>query len=177
MKQVAVLRRQMLSAALFWALVGLSAAMVVLLLLLLGGIVPVGPPAATPATGSDSAARPAPPRAGTTAIETEAAPAASTTAPGATTTAPPDPGPALVVLTATRGECWFQARLGSETGRVLDERVLGVGESARFEGHRIWLVVGAAGNVELTVDGQPQALSPGTVSVTLTPPPRSSPTS
>lgn len=170
MKQVAVLSRQMLSAALFWALVGLSAAMVVVLLLLLGGIVPVGPPAATPATGSDSAARPAPPRAGTTAIETEAAPAA-------TTPAPPDPEPALVVLTATRGECWFQARLGSETGRVLDERVLGVGESARFEGHRIWLVVGAAGNVELTVDGQPKALSPGTVSVTLTPPQRSSPTS
>ena len=166
----------MLSAALFWALLGLSIAMVVLLLLLLGGIVPVGPPAATPATGSDSHARPAP-RAATTAIETEAAPAASTTAPAATTPAPPDPEPALVVLTATRGECWFQARLGSETGRVLDERVLGVGESARFEGHRIWLVVGAAGNVELTVDGQPRALSPGTVSVVLTPPQTSSPTS
>ena len=166
----------MLSAALFWALVGLSAAMVVLLILLLGGIVPVGSPAAPPATRSDSAARPAPPRAATTTADTEAAPAASTTAP-ATTTAPPTPEPALVVLTATRGECWFQARLGSETGRVLDERVLGVGESARFEGRRIWLVVGAAGNVELTVDGQPRALSPGTVSVMLTPQETSSRTS
>jgi len=166
----------MLSAALFWALVGLSAAMVVVLMLLLGGIVPVESPAAPPATRSDTAARPAPPRAATTAVETEAAPAASATTP-ATTTAPPGPEPALVVLTATRGECWFQARLGSETGRVLDERVLGVGESARFEGHRIWLVVGAAGNVELTVDGQPRALSPGTVSVVLTPPQTSSRTS
>ena len=167
----------MLSAALFWALAGLSAAMVVVLMLLLGGIVPVGSPAAPAETRSDSAAHPAPPRAATTAIETEAAPAASTTAPVTTTTRPPDPEPALVVLTATRGECWFQARLGSETGRVLDERVLGVGESARFEGHRIWLVVGAAGNVELTVDGQPRALSPGTVSVVLTPPQTSSRTS
>jgi hypothetical protein len=160
----------MLSAALFWALAGLSAAMVVVLVLLLGGIVPVGSPAAPPATPSDAAARPAPPRAAATAVEAGAAPATTTTAPSSSE-------PALVVLTATRGECWFQARLGSETGRVLDERVLGLGESARFEGHRIWLVVGAAGNVELTVDGQPRALSPGTVSVVLTPPQTSSRTS
>jgi hypothetical protein len=168
----------MLSTALFWALAGVSGAMVVVLILLLGGIVPVGSPADPPGTRSDAVARPAPPRSAAAAVESGAAPAANSTAPATTTTTSlPSPKPALVVLTATRGECWFQARLGSETGRVLDERVLGVGESARFEGHRIWLVVGAAGNVELTVDGQPRALSPGTVSVVLTPPQTSSPTS
>lgn len=175
MESVAVVSRQMLSAVLFWALVGLSAAMLVALLLLLGGIVPVESPAAPPVGRSEPAARPAPPRPATTAAERAAETRASTTTP-TRTTAPPAREPALVVLTATRGECWFQARHGSETGRVLDERVLALGESARFEGQRIWLMVGAAGNVELTVDGEPRALSPGTVSVVLTPPQTSSPT-
>jgi hypothetical protein len=142
----------MLSAALFWVLVVLSAAMLLTLVLLLGGIIPLESPATR----------------ATTSAETSGVPAASPTAPARTPTAPPTPEVALVVLTATRGECWFQARLGSETGRVLEERLLAPGESARFEARRIWLMVGAAGNVELTVDGRPRALSPGTVSVVLT---------
>ena len=66
-----------------------------------------------------------------------------------------------------RGDCWFSARVGSENGRVLDERLLAQGESARLEAERIWLSVGAAGNVEVTVDGKPSELAPGTVSVVL----------
>jgi hypothetical protein len=166
MEPVAVPSRQMLSAALFWALVGLSAAMLVALLLLLGGVVPVESPAGPPAARNESAAGSAASRAATTAT----APPPSTTP-----AAPAAPEPALVVLRATRGDCWFQARLGSKTGRVLDERVLAPGESARFEGHRVWLMVGAAGNVELTVDGRPMPLSSGTVSIVLTPQQTSSP--
>jgi hypothetical protein len=52
---------------------------------------------------------------------------------------------------------------------VLDERVLAQGESATFHGRRIWLSVGASGNVDVTVDGEPTTLPPGTVSVVLTP--------
>ena len=88
--------------------------------------------------------------------------------PAAAERAPEAPPPAVVVMTAVRGDSWFSARLGSESGRVLDERILARGDSARLEGRRIWLSVGAAGNVELTVDGKPRRLSPGTVSVVLT---------
>ena len=68
-----------------------------------------------------------------------------------------------------RGECWFSARVGSESGRVLDERVLAQGETVRLQAKRIWLSVGASGNVEVTVDGKPKELAPGTVSVVLSP--------
>ena len=78
-----------------------------------------------------------------------------------------EPAQTVVVLSAVRGDSWFSARVGSETGRVLDERVLSQGESVRLRATRIWLSLGAAGNVEVTVDGKPKALSPGTVSVVL----------
>ncbi len=71
------------------------------------------------------------------------------------------------MLAAVRGDCWFSARVGSESGRVLDERVLAQGESVRLQARKIWLSVGAAANVEVTVDGTPTELSPGTVSVVL----------
>ena len=73
----------------------------------------------------------------------------------------------MVVLTAVRGDSWFSARVGSENGRVLDERVLVQGESVRLRATRVWLSIGAAGNVEVTVDGKPKELSPGTVSLVL----------
>ena len=71
---------------------------------------------------------------------------------------------------ASRGDSWFSARLGSESGRVLDERVLPQGESVRLRGERIWLTVGAAGNVDLTVNGKPRDIAPGTVELVLTRP-------
>lgn len=162
---MAVLSRHGLSSILFWLLVGLSALMLVVLMLLLGGVVPVETPA-EPAMTSRKA------------IETSAPatarprPAATSPAqePATTTKAAPAAETALVVVTASRGDSWFQARLGSENGPVLDERVLAQGESARFEGRRIWLNVGAAGHVDVTVDGKPRALAPGTVAVVLTSP-------
>ena len=50
---------------------------------------------------------------------------------------------------------------------MLDERVLSRGESISIKGKSIWLTVGAAGNLDVTVNGKAQALSPGTISVVL----------
>jgi cytoskeletal protein RodZ len=98
-------------------------------------------------------------------VETTAAPAT----PGTTTPTPATARLATVVLTATRGDCWFQARDGSARGEVLDERVLSQGESISLKGKSVWLAVGAAGNLDVTVNGKPRALSPGTISVVLGP--------
>jgi uncharacterized protein DUF4115 len=86
------------------------------------------------------------------------------------TVTPPPPKPAqlvTVVLTASRGDCWFQARAGSANGPVLDERVLSRGESISLRSKSVWLAVGAAGNLDVTVDGKPRQLSSGTISVVL----------
>lgn len=112
--------------------------------------------------------RETPPLAASAATTAETVETPKPTPPAAQKRTPEAPPTAVVVMTAVRGDSWFSARLGSESGRVLDERILTQGESVRLEGRRIWLSVGAAGNVELTVDGEPRPLSPGTVSVVLT---------
>jgi hypothetical protein len=162
---------------LFWVVAALGAALLVSFLLALAGIIPVDAPAEPTVTEESAPAEePAP---ATTAPTTRPRPTrttnaspeppATTTPPPPTTTEPPPPAtPTSVVITATRGDSWFQARVGSEEGRVLDERVLAQGQSAQFEAQRIWLTVGAAGNVDITVNGEPRAISPGTISVVLT---------
>lgn len=156
---------------LFWFVLALSALVLAGLLLVVGGVVPVDDPADRAADVSESAPAPAPAARTTLDAETPrkttrrpAPPAATTTA--GTTTAKPASA-TLVVVTATRGDSWFSARLGSESGRVLDERVLAQGESVQLRGERIWLTVGAAGNVDLTVNGKPRDIQPGTVEVVL----------
>jgi hypothetical protein len=167
---------------LFWVVAALGAALLVSFLLALAGVIPVDAPAeptgteesapaeeTAPATTAPTS-RPRPTR--TTNASPE--PPATTEPPPATTTEPPPPPPPTqptltsVVITATRGDSWFQARAGSEEGRVLDERVLAQGQSAAFEAQRVWLSVGAAGNVDITVNGKPRAISPGTISLVLT---------
>jgi cytoskeletal protein RodZ len=87
------------------------------------------------------------------------------------TTTPIKTTPALatVIVTAARGDCWISARLGSETGKVLDERILAQGESVTLRGARVWLSIGAAANVDVTVNGQNRELQSGTVAVVLGP--------
>lgn len=166
--------RHTLADILFWSLATLSVALFVALILVVGGAIPIDSPSEPAAASTE--ALPSPPPAATTEQATTEPPAdttPATTAPATTTpatTAPPASAATIVVVTASRGDSWFSARVGSESGRVLDERVLAQGESAQIRGTRIWLSVGAAGNVDLTVDGKPRALSPGTVSVVLTPP-------
>jgi Domain of unknown function (DUF4115) len=152
----------MLSNVLFWVVACLSAVLLVFLGLVVGGALPIDSPSAPDATSEEVAVEPVP--APSTAPAAVPLPTTATAPAPETTAAPP---PTVVVLTAVRGDSWFSARVGSEEGRVLDERVLAQGDSVRLEGPRIWLTVGAAGNVEVTVDGKPRQLEPGTVSLVL----------
>ena len=153
--------RHGLSDILFWLIAGATAALLVAVVLVVAGVIPVGPAYDPDDFSPDSFEQPQAPTEPAATIAKRTTTAARTT--------PRAADPADVVLTAVRGDSWFSARVGSETGRVLDERVLAQGESVRLRAERIWLSVGAAGNVEVTVDGKPRELSPGTVSVVLTP--------
>lgn len=159
--------RKRAAAVLFWSLAALSLALLATLLAVLGGIVPVDPPEESSTVTTEMA----PPR--TSTAETTRTTASTSTTPeqpppAAATKTAPRRTPTLVVVTASRGDSWFSARVGSESGRVLDERVLPQGESVRLQGERIWLTVGAAGNVDVTVDGKPRTIAPGTVELVLT---------
>ena len=150
--------RLKLPDVLFWLLAGMSAVLLVVLALILSGVIPVDPASESDGAQPDQLLHLPP----TTTSEPV------TTAPVSTSTPTPKaPKATVVVLAAVRGDCWFSARVGSESGRVLDERVLAQGESVRLQARKIWLSVGAAANVEVTVDGTPTELSPGTVSVVL----------
>jgi hypothetical protein len=153
---------------LFWFVLAVSAAVLAGLLLVVGGLVPVDDPSDRSADLAETTSTPAPaPAPRTTAsAETQKRTAAPPTTPTVTTSAKP-PRATLVVVTASRGDSWFSARLGSESGRVLDERVLAQGESVSLKGERIWLTVGAAGNVDLTVNGKPREIQPGTIELVL----------
>ena len=162
--------RKRAPAILFWFVAALSVAMLAALLAVVGGVVSLDPPSDRAGGAMELAPSP---DAVTQTTETTTEPTATTEepepeAPAATTTATPQPAPTLVVVTASRGDSWFSARVGSESGRVLDERVLPQGESVRLQATRIWLTVGAAGNVDVTVNGEPRTIAPGTVELVLT---------
>jgi hypothetical protein len=158
------------AALLFWSLAALTAGMLAALVLVLGGIIPVDPPSDRGDAGRDVVppleAVPQPSRinapARSTAAKRPLRPPPVTRASSVEST--------VVVLSATRGDSWFSARVGSESGRVLDERVLARGESVRLRGERIWLAVGAAGHVDVTVNGTARPIAPGTVELVLAPP-------
>lgn len=156
------LTRKTVSNIVFGCVAAACVALWVTLALAFADVLPIIE-SAPQAEGTRDAATPATRPAETTdAVQTP-----KPTPPAAQKRTPEAPPTAVVVMTAVRGDSWFSARLGSESGRVLDERILSQGESVRLRAKRIWLSVGAAGNVELTVDGKPRPLSPGTVSVVL----------
>jgi cytoskeletal protein RodZ len=70
---------------------------------------------------------------------------------------------ARMVITATRGDCWLEAREGSAAGKVLSEGILEQGQSVSLKGRLIWLRLGAAANVDVTVNGKPRPLPAGTI--------------
>ncbi len=74
-----------------------------------------------------------------------------------------------MIVKATRGDCWISARLGSESGRVLEERLLAQGESVTLRGAQVWLSIGAAANVDISVNGEDREIQSGTVAVVLGP--------
>jgi Domain of unknown function (DUF4115) len=150
-----------ISQVLLWVLALMTLVLFGFFVALVAGALPVGEPAPPPDTG----ALPVP--------QTEPAEQPATTAVTKhvrrTTPAPATTSLATVVVTASRGDCWISARLGSETGRVLDERILAQGESVTLRGARVWLSIGAAANVDVTVNGQDREIQSGTVAVVLGP--------
>lgn len=87
--------------------------------------------------------------------------------PAAARPAPSTPRNSTVVLTAVRGACWLSVRLGAESGEVLYEGVLAQGDSLRFKRRKLWLRLGAASNLEISVDGKRADVPVGTVDLIL----------
>lgn len=85
----------------------------------------------------------------------------------ATTAAAPAVQAASVRIAATRGDCWVVAHAGSADGPVLLERVVRSGEQVTVRARRVWLELGAAGNVDLTLNGKPRPIPSGTTNLVL----------
>jgi hypothetical protein len=90
----------------------------------------------------------------------------------ARSTEPATPTPpaqlAHVVLDATRGDCWVVVRSRSARGKVVFAGVISQGTKKRFTGPRLWLRLGAAGNLTGRLNGARFALPPGTPTILAT---------
>jgi hypothetical protein len=76
---------------------------------------------------------------------------------------------AKVVVTAARGSCWVSIRVGSADGEVLFEGILDSGRTVRLTRSRIWIRLGAAANVDVSVNGKrARGLPGGTVDLLAT---------
>jgi hypothetical protein len=75
-----------------------------------------------------------------------------------------------LLVTAKRGASWVVVRAASATGKVLYAATLHQGETTQAAAPRLFLRLGDAGQVDVSINGHPlrQALS-GTVNVILTP--------
>jgi hypothetical protein len=150
------MRRPRVAVLLSWLLAALATGLFLLFVLTLTGVVPRDSDASqgTPRETNAALPRPAPPP-----------PATSEPTRPTTTRTAPAPKQVTVVVTATRGNCWVLARRGSETGRTLHEGVLARGSSTTVRARRIWLSLGASGNVDVTVDGKPRTITTGTIAM------------
>jgi hypothetical protein len=83
-----------------------------------------------------------------------------------TRTTPAPPRVAHVVLAATRGPCWLEAR---SNGRILYQGEVAQGGRALFTGTHVWLRIGAPWNLDATVNGKAFALPAATGNVVVTP--------
>jgi RodZ C-terminal domain len=131
----------------------------------------VQPAAPAPARPAPAPARPAPPPAPEVAPESDpildVSPPAAALLPRTTERPAAVPAAQPVVVKATTGDCWLQARAGSAKGRVLYEGTLVQGTSIRFRAKRVWLRLGAASHVLVTVGGKPHEIPTGTVDLLL----------
>lgn len=105
-------------------------------------------------------------------------PPPATTTPGTTTTPPPatttgrqpQPGDARLVVKASRGDSPLSVHADSEEGESLYDGVLSQGRSVSLFGPRLWIRLGAAENVDLTLDGRPvERLPAGSLDLVATP--------
>ena len=72
-----------------------------------------------------------------------------------------------VIVSAVRGDCWISAHSDSQTGPLLAERLLAAGATLTLRARRIWLELGAAGNVDVSVNGKPRTIPLGTTQIVL----------
>lgn len=62
----------------------------------------------------------------------------------------------FLALTATRGNCWLSARIGSRAGRVVYEQTLPQGQTVRFGLRKpLWIRLGAPWNLDATIGRRP----------------------
>jgi hypothetical protein len=81
----------------------------------------------------------------------------------------PKARPALLTLTAARGDCWLEVRAGSGAGKLLFAGLLNEGRSLRLVKRRLWLAFGAGGNLDVTLNGRRvESFPTGTAAVTIT---------
>ena len=99
------------------------------------------------------------------------APEPATTPPPTTTTArQPQPGDARLVVKASRGDSPLIVRTDSENGESLYDGVLAQGRSVKLFGAQLWIRIGAAENVDLTLDDRPvEKLPAGPLDLVATP--------
>jgi hypothetical protein len=79
---------------------------------------------------------------------------------------PATPSPTRIVVTGSRGESWVEARTGSATGKSLYAGVVAQGQTVRITAPVVWVTFGAAGNLDLRVNGRSPV--PGTFRGTIT---------
>jgi len=74
--------------------------------------------------------------------------------------------PTRIVATGARGDSWMEARAGSQAGRTLFAGVVAQGQTVRVTAPVVWITFGAAGNLDLRVNGRSPAA--GTFDGTIT---------
>jgi hypothetical protein len=142
------------------ALVGLVAAFALIVVALSARTRDEAVPVAAPAAEAVASA--------TSQLEDVEPPVAAAPQPSATPK-PRAASTAALALTAARGDCWLSIRADSADGEVLYEGTLVSGRTIRFERERLWVRMGAAANLDLTLNRKRVALPAGTVDVVATP--------
>jgi len=77
--------------------------------------------------------------------------------------------PVVLLLTAARGDAWFEVRAGSPTASLLFSGILPAQSTRRFSGSKLWIRFGAAGNLDARLNGKPLPLPIGTYDATIVP--------
>lgn len=148
--------RRYLVVSAYVVLGGAALALVVLnVLAWSGGLVDDSPATQTTSRGQEPAAQPPPP---------------PSPNPEPVVRRPKRPAPppeTSLTISATRGDCWVEVRVGSATGEVLYAGTLATGRTLRFSREKVWLRLGAASNVDIVVNGRPSTVPPGTVELVL----------
>ena len=78
------------------------------------------------------------------------------------------PATATLVLTASNGRCWLDAREGAATGKELYVGTLEQGQTVRLRGKRLWLRLGAPSALTARLGGRAVTLPAGATAIVAT---------